>query len=110
MMERDYEDNYWPEDAIYMERNSRDFVSRIDRINRNAEAICDKLKAAPNGTLNVSYESKPKVPDKAHSQGSVLSQVQRDTEILRSMSQCRQRIRRPTFSDFPNYRTSRDLF
>lgn len=47
IMEQDYEDNYWPEDAIYMERNSRDFVSRIDRINKNAEAICDKLKAAP---------------------------------------------------------------
>ncbi|KAF6219299.1 hypothetical protein HO133_005124 [Letharia lupina] len=46
VMEQDYEDNYWPEDAIYMERNSRDFVSRIDRINTNAEAICDKLKAA----------------------------------------------------------------
>ena len=49
-MNQDYEDNYWPEDAIYMERNSRDFVSRIDRINRNAELICDKLIAAPIGT------------------------------------------------------------
>ena len=48
-MKQDYEDNYWPEGAIYMERNSRDFVSRIDRINTNAEAICDKLKAAPIG-------------------------------------------------------------
>ena len=51
-MKLDYEDNYWPEDAIYMERNSRDFISRIDRINTNAEAICDKLKAAPIGTLS----------------------------------------------------------
>ena len=50
-MKQDYEDNYWPEDAIYMERNSRDFVSRIDRINTNAEAICEKLKASPVGTL-----------------------------------------------------------
>ena len=33
-----------------MERNSRDFVSRIDRINTNAELICDKLIAAPIGT------------------------------------------------------------
>ncbi|KAH0543994.1 hypothetical protein FGG08_001761 [Glutinoglossum americanum] len=41
----EYEDNYWAEDAIFMERNSRDFVSRIDRINVNAEAICDVLKA-----------------------------------------------------------------
>ncbi|KZF18882.1 PLP-dependent transferase [Xylona heveae TC161] len=43
----EYEDTYWAEDAIFMERNSRDFVSRIDRINVNAEAICDVLKADP---------------------------------------------------------------
>jgi len=47
VMETDYEDNYWPEDAIFMERNSRDFVSRVDRINANAEAICETLKASP---------------------------------------------------------------
>jgi cystathionine gamma-synthase len=44
-----YEDNYWAEDAIVMERNSRDFVSRSDRINRNAEAICDLLLSHPKG-------------------------------------------------------------
>ena len=43
----DYEDNYWPEDAIFMERNSRDFVSRIHRINYNAEAICETLSTSP---------------------------------------------------------------
>ncbi|MCJ1477141.1 hypothetical protein MMC13_005812 [Lambiella insularis] len=43
-MAQEYEDNYWPEDAIFLERNSRDFVSRIDRINSNAEAICEVLK------------------------------------------------------------------
>ena len=47
MLKSDLEDNYWPEDAIFMERNSRDFISRIQRINRNAEAICDTLKASP---------------------------------------------------------------
>ncbi|KAI4279378.1 MAG: hypothetical protein LQ337_000301 [Flavoplaca oasis] len=41
-METEYEDNYWAEDALFMERNSRDFVSRIARINVNAEAICMK--------------------------------------------------------------------
>ncbi|KAI9788705.1 MAG: hypothetical protein M1835_002137 [Candelina submexicana] len=40
----EYDDNYWAEDAIFMERNSRDFVSRIERINANAEAICEVLK------------------------------------------------------------------
>lgn len=42
-----YEDTYWAEDVIFMERNSRDFLSRIARINRNAELICDILKAHP---------------------------------------------------------------
>lgn len=44
---RDYEDTYWAEDAIFLERNSRDFATRIDRINANAEAICDVLLANP---------------------------------------------------------------
>ena len=48
-MHKDYEDNYWPEDAIFMERNSRDFVSRIDRINKTAEAICETLRVSPTG-------------------------------------------------------------
>jgi cystathionine gamma-synthase len=42
-----YEDTYWPEDVMFMERNSRDFVSRIDRINANADAICDVLRDSP---------------------------------------------------------------
>lgn len=42
-----YQDTYWPEDAIFMERNSRDFASRIDRINTNAEAIAELLAAHP---------------------------------------------------------------
>ena len=44
---REYEDTYWAEDVVFMERNSRDFASRIDRINTNAEAICDVLLASP---------------------------------------------------------------
>lgn len=42
-----YEDNYWAEDVMFMERNSRHFVSRIERINENAELICDILKSHP---------------------------------------------------------------
>jgi cystathionine gamma-synthase len=45
----DYEDNHWAEDSIFLERNSRDFVKRIERINTNAEAICDVLQAHPRG-------------------------------------------------------------
>lgn len=43
----EYEDNYWAEDVMFMERNSRDFVPRIERVNANAEAICDILLAHP---------------------------------------------------------------
>lgn len=42
---RTYEDVYFDEDAIYMERNSRDFKRRIKTIDANAEAICDFLRS-----------------------------------------------------------------
>jgi cystathionine gamma-synthase len=45
--EKDYEDNYWAEDALFMERNSRDFMPRVHRINANAEALCDLLQKSP---------------------------------------------------------------
>ncbi|OLN87634.1 Cystathionine gamma-synthase [Colletotrichum chlorophyti] len=43
----DLEDTYWPEDVVFMERNSRDFASRIERINTNSEALCDILSSHP---------------------------------------------------------------
>nr|POE93265.1 cystathionine gamma-synthase [Quercus suber] len=46
-LETEYEDNQFDEDSMYLERNSRDFVSRIYRINHNAEAIADILRAHP---------------------------------------------------------------
>lgn len=45
--EVEFEDNYWAEDVMFMERNSRHFVSRIEMINQNAEVICDVLRAHP---------------------------------------------------------------
>lgn len=42
-----YENTYWPEDVIYLERNSRDFASRVDRVNANSEAICNILLSSP---------------------------------------------------------------
>ncbi|KAM6493603.1 Pyridoxal phosphate-dependent transferase [Amanita muscaria] len=39
-----YQDIYYPEDAIHMEWNSRDFEQRIKIIDANAEAICDFLR------------------------------------------------------------------
>ncbi|WVO20138.1 uncharacterized protein IAS62_001429 [Cryptococcus decagattii] len=38
-----YEDYYYPEDAVYMERNSRDYRARIKKVNDNAYAVCDFL-------------------------------------------------------------------
>ncbi|KAE8395405.1 pyridoxal phosphate-dependent transferase [Aspergillus alliaceus] len=44
---REYEDNLWAEDAIFLERNSRDFVSRIEQINSTTEEITAMLKDSP---------------------------------------------------------------
>ncbi|TDZ28083.1 Cystathionine gamma-synthase [Colletotrichum trifolii] len=43
----DLEDTYWAEDIVFMERNSRDFVSRVERINTNSETICEVLTTHP---------------------------------------------------------------
>ncbi|TVY84757.1 Cystathionine gamma-synthase [Lachnellula suecica] len=45
--EAQFEDNYWAEDVMFLERNSRHFVSRIEKINDNAELICDTLLNHP---------------------------------------------------------------
>lgn len=42
-----YEDIYWAEDAVFLERNSRDFMSRIAKINTTSEEITAMLKASP---------------------------------------------------------------
>jgi len=40
-----YEDTYLAEDAIYMERNSRNYKKRIQVIDDNTEAVCDFLRS-----------------------------------------------------------------
>lgn len=47
LMEQEYEDNFFEEDAVFLERNSRDSVSRVARINTNAKVIVDLLQAHP---------------------------------------------------------------
>ncbi|KAF7796380.1 hypothetical protein EIP86_007557 [Pleurotus ostreatoroseus] len=42
-----YEDAYFGEDAIFMERNSRDFRARVRRIDANTAAVCAVLRAQP---------------------------------------------------------------
>ena len=44
-MAASYEDTYFDEDAIYMERNSRDFRRRTPIIDDNTEAICEFLRS-----------------------------------------------------------------
>ena len=47
--DQDYEDIYWAEDAVFLERNSRDFISRIEKINHSSEEITAMLRASPQG-------------------------------------------------------------
>jgi cystathionine gamma-synthase len=46
---REYEDNVWVEDAVFLERNSRNFISRIEQINHTTEEITAMLKESPLG-------------------------------------------------------------
>ncbi|KAF9210632.1 hypothetical protein BGZ59_009180 [Podila verticillata] len=46
-LHREYEDLMWVEDAIFMERNSRTFQTRIAKIDENTEALCDYLREHP---------------------------------------------------------------
>ena len=50
-----YEDAFFGEDAIYMERNSRDFRRRTHIIDVNTEAVCDFLHAHPETVKSVFY-------------------------------------------------------
>lgn len=45
--DENYEDTYWAEDALYLERNSRDFVDRSKRFNVNAQKVVDLLVSSP---------------------------------------------------------------
>lgn len=49
VLNREYEDLMWVEDAIFMERNSRTFQTRIAKIDENTEALCDYLRDHPKG-------------------------------------------------------------
>lgn len=44
---KEYENLLWPQDAIYLERNSRDFVERSSKINNTAEAVAILFRDSP---------------------------------------------------------------
>ncbi|KAI8802535.1 pyridoxal phosphate-dependent transferase [Cladochytrium replicatum] len=47
ILQKEYMDTMWSEDAVFLERNSRTFLQRVEVINRNAEALCDFLVNHP---------------------------------------------------------------
>jgi len=63
-----FEDMYYDEDAIYMERNSRDFKRRIRRIDSNTETLCHFLRSnclaagAPNAVIKEVFYPKYTTP------------------------------------------------
>lgn len=46
-MDEDYEDFFWDQDAIYLERNSRDFQERSKVMNHNAEEVLKLFQDCP---------------------------------------------------------------
>lgn len=46
-MNEDYEDFFWDQDAIYLERNSRDFQGRSQIMNKNAEEVLKLFQSSP---------------------------------------------------------------
>lgn len=47
ILAEDYEKMYWLEDIIYLERNSRNFKQRSERINETTEAVVDLFVKSP---------------------------------------------------------------
>lgn len=43
VLDSTYEDNFFEEDALFVERNSRDYKERRHRVDQNAEYLCDYL-------------------------------------------------------------------
>ncbi|PSS30964.1 hypothetical protein PHLCEN_2v2489 [Hermanssonia centrifuga] len=52
---KNFEDSFFFEDAIYMERNSRDFRRRIPVIDGNTQAVCALLHSHPETVKEVYY-------------------------------------------------------
>ena len=55
-----FQDNFFDEDALFLERNSRNFEARVRKINSNAEQVCDYLReqAGPSSALKAVYYPK----------------------------------------------------
>ncbi|KIY69232.1 PLP-dependent transferase [Cylindrobasidium torrendii FP15055 ss-10] len=68
-MQATYEDTYFDQDAIFLERNSRDSLRRIRSIDENTEAVCDYLRSrsiaggASDGVIKQVYYPKYTTPE-----------------------------------------------
>lgn len=88
--DREYEDIYWAEDAVFLERNSRDFVARIHKINSTSEDITAMLKDSPLSKYFLIHPPSGALSNLAsccnanyiYSQGCPLPQIQPDTTDL----------------------------
>ena len=85
LLRDDWDDALWPEDAVALERNSRDFESRVLQMNAGAEAVADFLKSSP--LIETVYYPKYQTPEiynltrrSGGGYGSLLSVVFRDRE------------------------------
>ena len=47
VIEEDYEDLLWSDDAVLLARYSTDFTQRLQQINRTAEQVCDFCRSHP---------------------------------------------------------------
>ncbi|KAA8915410.1 hypothetical protein TRICI_002443 [Trichomonascus ciferrii] len=85
-LEEQYEDNFWAEDAIYLERNSRDFAERNTKINHNTEAVAKLFHDSPlvkdvfYPPYNPSKEQYDKVKVPSGGYGGLFSVVFKDPE------------------------------
>lgn len=64
-MNDDYEDFFWDQDAIYLERNSRDFEERSKKMNENAEQVLKLFQESPL-IEKIFYPSVTSPASKAH--------------------------------------------
>lgn len=69
-LKESYEDNLYDEDALYLERNSRDFVARVERINSNTEAIINLLQQDQARPVGERVVREIKYPSLSESKGN----------------------------------------
>jgi cystathionine gamma-synthase len=78
-----YKDYLFYEDAIFLERNSREFINRIISINQSTEALCDLLKEHPLGNDYINQSRKSFTQNIQH-----LNCTKMSGQTLKAMGAC----------------------